>query len=121
MRPVAVVGDAVELRVLRQVAERRRCGARRPRSGCGRAAEHPQQAGLARAVAADEADLVAGAHGEADVLHEETARHLHRELAHLQHGRPVLPASGSGGLFAIRLEVTISDRRQLTWRSRPSQ
>ena len=59
----------------------RRCDGRRPRADCG-AAEHPQEAGLPRAVAADEADLVAGAHGEAHVLHQETAGHLDREPPH---------------------------------------
>ena len=79
-----VVGDRVELRVLRQVAE----GAgvvHDARVGRGGAAEDPQQGGLAGAVAADEADLVAGADGEAGVLHEETAAHFDREPADLQH------------------------------------
>ena len=42
-----------------------------------------EQAGLAGAVAADEADLVAGAHGEACALDDEASTDLHRDLTGL--------------------------------------
>ena len=84
-----VLVDAVEPGVLRQVAE-----AAGPvdeaRRGVGRAAQHLEQAGLAGAVATDQADLVPGADGEAGTLEDEGAADLHRELADLQHPTMVI-------------------------------
>ena len=76
--------DAVEPRVLRQVAE---AAAAVHDAGVrvGGAAEHLQQAGLAGAVAADQPDLVAGADREAGAVEDDVAADLHRELSHLQH------------------------------------
>ena len=81
-------GDAVEeagdAGVLREVAERALTMHDADRGG-GRAAEHAQQAGLARTVAADEADLVAGADRQRGAFDDETAADLNRQLAGLQH------------------------------------
>ena len=79
--PVEHAGDA---RVLRQVAE----GALAddpPGGRLGLAAEHAEQARLAGAVAADEADLVAGHHGEVGRLDDEPAADLDRESLRLEH------------------------------------
>ena len=65
------------------------------RRGVGGAAQHLQQAGLAGAVAADEADLVAGADREAGTLEHEGAADLDGELTDLQH-----PAMVVAGRFA---------------------
>ena len=77
--PVEDTGDA---RILRQVAEPTLAddlaGGR-----FDRATEHAEQAGLAGAVAPDEADLVAGHDGEAGRLDDESTTDLHRELLHL--------------------------------------
>ena len=59
-----------------------------PAYGVRGAAEHRQQAGLAGAVAADEADLVAGADREAGALDEQAPADLDGEPTYLQHGRP---------------------------------
>ncbi len=83
-------GDAVEqtgdARVLWEVPER----AVAVHDTCGRgrrAAEHAQQARLARTVATDETDLVASADGERGAFDDEAPAHLHRELTTLQHER----------------------------------
>ena len=79
-----VVGDAVQPRVLRQVAEAAlhvddaALGLRRP-------AQHLQQAGLPGAVAADQADLVLGAHRERHALHERDPADLDGNVPDLQH------------------------------------
>ena len=86
------VVDAVEPGVLRQVAEPA-AAVHDPGVRVGRAAEHLQQAGLAGAVAADQADLVAGAHREAGAFEDDVAAHLDRELPDLQHGRPCSQAA----------------------------
>src|SRR3546814_10051818 len=69
--------DAVELRVLGQVAEP---AAAVDYAGEGRvgATEHLEQAGLAGAVAAHEADLVAGADSEADPVEDDGAADFDR-------------------------------------------
>ena len=78
------VVDAVEPRVLGQVAEA--AGAvDDPGEGHLRAAQHLEQARLAGAVAADQADLVAGADREAGPLEDDGATHLDGELTDLQH------------------------------------
>ena len=89
------VVDAVEPRVLGQVAEA--AGAVHD-AGVGRlgAAQHLEQAGLAGAVAADQADLVAGADREAGALEDDGATHLDGELADLQH-RTMLTGRGARG------------------------
>jgi hypothetical protein len=81
----AAVEDAGDARVLRQVTEpalAHDAAADR----LGGAAEHPEQAGLAGPVAADDADLVARHQREGRVLHHEAATHLHRQPTDLQHG-----------------------------------
>ncbi len=81
------IEDAGDARVLREVAQAALAmdDARRRRR---RASEHAQQAGLARTVAADETDLVAGADGERGAFEHEAPTDLHRELAGLQHEDP---------------------------------
>jgi hypothetical protein len=77
----------VDAGVLGQVAE----GGRAPHDtglGLGVAADGPQEAGLAGAVAADKADLVAGAHGEGRPLDDEGGADLDRQPTNRQHGRP---------------------------------
>ena len=56
-----------------------------PANGSALPPEHLQQAGLAGAVATDQTDLVAGADGEADPVHDDGATYLDCELADLQH------------------------------------
>src|SRR5437763_4674061 len=73
--------------------------------GCGRAAEDAEQAGLAGAVPTDEPDLVAGADGEAHVLHEETAGYFDREPAHLQHGAMLAGSGRRVGTSSVDLAV----------------
>ena len=79
-------GHAVEQtgdpRILREVAERALAVDDAGRGGSG-AAEHAEQARLAGAVAADEADLVAGAHRERSAFDDEASTDLHRELTGL--------------------------------------
>ena len=81
-------GDAVEepgdAGVLREVAERALTMHDADRGG-SRTPEHAEQAGLARTVAADEADLVAGADRQRGAFDDETAADLNRQLAGLQH------------------------------------
>ena len=81
-------GDAVEeagdAGVLREVAERALTMHDADRGG-SRTPEHAQQARLARTVAADEADLVAGADRQRGAFDDETAADLNRQLAGLQH------------------------------------
>ena len=79
------VVDAVEARVLGQVAE---AAGAVDDAGVGRlgAAQHLEQARLAGAVAADQPDLVAGADREAGSLEDDGTTHLDGELADLQHG-----------------------------------
>ena len=79
------VVHAVEPRVLRAGSRGRRCGCTTPANGSAGAAQHLEQAGLAGAVAADQADLVAGADREAGALEDDGAAHLDGELADLQH------------------------------------
>ena len=80
----AAVEHAGDARVLRQVAEA--ALAHDPAGGrLGLAAEHLEQAGLAGAVAADEADLVPGHDGEVGRLDDEPAADLHREPLGLEH------------------------------------
>ena len=69
-------------RVLREVAERALAVDDTGRGGRG-AAEHLEQARLAGAVAADEADLVAGAHRERRAFDDEASTDLHRDLTGL--------------------------------------
>ncbi len=84
-------GDAVEepgdARVLWEVAQAALPVDDASRRGCG-TAEHAEQAGLAGTVAAHEADLVAGAHGERGAFEHEAPTDLHGELAGLQHEDP---------------------------------
>jgi hypothetical protein len=83
----APVEDAGDPRVLRQVAE----GARTQHAARHRgrsAAQHPQQARLAGAVAADQAHLVAGADGEGGARHDQAPPDLHSEPVDGKHGRP---------------------------------
>ena len=49
------------------------------------AAEHLEQAGLAGAVASDDAHLVPGHHGEAGSVDEESTTHFHRDRLSLEH------------------------------------
>ena len=80
--------DAVEqprdARVLREVAECALTMHDADRGGSG-TPEDAQQAGLARAIAAHEADLVAGAHRQRGAFDDETAADLNRQLAGLEH------------------------------------
>ena len=80
----AALEDAVDARILRQVAEAALADDLPGRRLDG-AAEHLEQAGLAGAVAADDADLVAGHDGEAGRLDDEPAADLHRETLRLEH------------------------------------
>ena len=80
----AAVEHAGDARILRQVAEAA-LAQHLPGGRFDLAAEHPEQAGLAGAVAADEADLVAGHDGEAGRLDDEPTADLHREPLRLQH------------------------------------
>ena len=82
VRPSSDAGDARDP----GAGSRSRPCARSDRRRLGLAAEHLEQAGLAGAVAADEADLVAGHDGERRVVDDEPTTHLHRESLHLQHG-----------------------------------
>ena len=106
--PVEHAGDA---RILRQVAE----GALAddpPGGRLGLAAEHAEQARLAGAVAADEADLVAGHHGEVGRLDDEPAADLHRESLRLEH-RARLSRTAAGPSAALRvpsLELGVRSR-----------
>ena len=80
----ATVERGVDLRVLGQVAEA--ALAHHPAGlRLGGAAEHLEQAGLAGAVAADDAHLVAGHHGEAGGVDDESAPHFHRDRLGLEH------------------------------------
>src|SRR3954471_9429714 len=115
-----VVGNTVELRVLRQVPDVA-VDVGHARVGGGGATDHPQQAGLAGTVAPDQPDLLAGADREAHVLDEQPPGDLDGQPTYLQHARhrdrsfssatPTFPA----GLALENAEG------QLTWRSRPSQ
>ena len=80
----AAVEHAGDARVLRQVAEAALADDA-PGRRLGLAAEDAEQAGLAGAVAADEADLVAGHDGEVGRLDDEPAADLHRESLRLEH------------------------------------
>ena len=74
----------VDARVLRQVAEAA-LAHDRATGRLGGAAEHLEQRGLAGAVAADDAHLVAGHHGEGGVGDDEPTTHFHRECLRLEH------------------------------------
>ena len=80
----AAVEDARDAGILGQVAEPA-LARHAPGGRFDGATEHPEQARLAGAVAADDADLVAGHDGEAGRLDNESAADLHRELLRLQH------------------------------------
>ena len=95
---VDVIVDAVELRVLRQVAESAFAVHDAGVSRCA-TTEDAQQARLPGSVAADETDLVAGADREVDVLDEHSPGDLDGQPPHLQHGdmlTAVLEAIGVG-------------------------
>ncbi len=80
----AAVEGGVDLGVLRQVPEA--ALAHHPAGlGFGRAAEHLEQAGLAGAVAADDAHLVARHHREAGGVDDESSPHFHRDRLGLEH------------------------------------
>ena len=78
--PVASTPSPVRAGVLGQVAEAA-LDVDDARGRLALAAEDLEQAGLARPVAADQADLVAGAHGEGGRLQREAAADLHGEVA----------------------------------------
>ena len=80
----AAVQHAGDARVLRQVAERAPAHDA-PGGRLGLPAEHAEQARLAGAVAADEADLVPGHDGEVGRLDHEPAADLDRESLGLEH------------------------------------
>ena len=114
------VVDAVEPRVLGQVAEAAGAVHDAGVGVCG-AAQHLEQARLAGPVAADQADLVAGADREAGSLEDDGATHLDGELADLQH-RTMLTGTGPEGepvgLTVPRCAPTL--RGAATWwRRRP--
>ena len=89
----ATVEHAGDARVLRQVPEG--ALADDPTGGrLGLATEDAEQAGLAGAVAADEADLVAGHHGEVGRLDDEPAADLDRETLRLEHRSRLWSATG---------------------------
>ncbi len=83
---VSQCGHAVEQagdpRILREVAERALAVDDTCRGGSG-ATEHAEQARLAGTVAADEADLVAGADRERSAFDDEASTDLHRDLTGL--------------------------------------
>ena len=111
--PVEHAGDA---RVLRQVAEAALADDP-PERRLDLAAEDPEQARLAGAVAADEADLVAGDDGEAGVVDDEPPADLHRDIAHLQHGRP----AAGGRMPSLVAHTTFADPcGRAASRTRPS-
>ncbi len=83
----AAVQHAGDAGVLGQVPEPADAGDRAGHRG-GRPAQDPQQARLAGPVAADEADLVPGAHGEGGVGHNQTPTDLHAETAGHEHDVP---------------------------------
>ena len=99
----AGVGGGVDPRVLGQVAET--ALADHPSGGrLGVTAEHPEQARLAGAVAADEADLVLGHDREVGPLDDEAAADRHGETLGLQHG--VKPRGrGAGSNQGLRLAI----------------
>ena len=73
-------------RVLRQVADRARRRDRAARRE-GLAGEDPGQRGLPGAVAADQADAVAGRDPEGDVVHQQARTGAHLELGDSDHDR----------------------------------
>ena len=84
VRAVHVVGHAVEARILRQVAEP--AGVVHDAAGRhARAGQDLEQGGLAGAVAADEADLVAGAHRERHAVEEDRPACFDPEVPGLEH------------------------------------
>ena len=97
--PIEHAGDA---RILRQVAE----PALAQDLAAGRfqrPAEHPEQRGLAGAVAADQADLVARHHGERGAVDDLATTNFHRERLDLQHGRPSWRGNGESTTpFVVR-------------------
>ena len=108
VRAVHVVGHAVEARVLRQVAEAAGVvhDAAGRRAGAG---QHLEQGGLAGAVAADQADLVAGAHGERHAVEEGRPTCLDAEVPGLEHRSRVARRAANPS----RNSVPAGDRRSL--------
>ncbi len=88
-----VVGDHVQPRVLRQVAQAAVEADRAARSLVG-APDDLEHGGLAGAVAAHQADLLTGAHGEAHAVDEGHATHIDPKVRHLQHGDPGCQTEG---------------------------
>ena len=138
----AGVGGGVHPRVLGQVAEP--ALADHPPGGrLGMTTEHTEQAGLARPVATDEADLVLGHDREVGPLDNEAAADRHGETLRLQHGSSLagtrcrfqprfVAGSGPAFLGGLRVEVRC-DRpcsqvecwpprlaRSVSFRSRPT-
>src|SRR5262249_34781770 len=77
--------DAGDARILRKVADDA-ATKDRAAEGLGLTGQHLQQARLADAGSADQADLVAGVHGEGPLLQHEAASDVQRDTANLQHG-----------------------------------